>query len=137
MTVLASHILPSISRQGLQQLLQDLGLRARQIDDVTLESASGGMDWTARLDDPADARVVHFTAELRVTDDPHLVANSLNARQMFARLHTVPPSDDAPYWTVIVAMSVAVDEVSVRHLQDRIEHWISALDHASDEVFGL
>lgn len=130
-------MMSSISRQDLQQVLHDLGLRARQIDDVTLESASGGMDWTISLDTPTDATVVRFAAELRVADDPSPVVNSLNSRQTFARLYTVSPCDDAAYWSVIVAMSVAVDEVSMRHLQDRIEHWIAALDHAVDEVFDL
>ena len=137
MPVATNPTMSSISRQDLQQVLQDLGLRARQVDDVTLESASGGMDWTASLDAPTDARMVHFSAELRVVDDPGAVVNSLNSLQLFARVYTVPPCDDAAYWSVIVAMSVAVDEVSTRHLQDRIEHWIAALDHAVDEVFTL
>ena len=136
MALHGSTVLKRITLSQLTGLLQQLGFRAKVISPALIESASNGWVWQIELWPPEEAETLVFKAEMFVAHDVVADINSF-LRVQPGCVPTYKRLEDGTFEIQLRAVRSLFGGVCVDHVASWIEHWISTLDWATEELMYL
>jgi hypothetical protein len=136
MALHGSTVLKRITLSQLTGLLQQLGFRAKVISPALIESASNGWVWQIELWPPEEAETLVFKAEMFVAHDVIADINKfLQANPLC--VPTYKKLDDGTTEVQIRAVHSLFGGVTVDHVSSWIEHWVSSLTWATEDLMYL
>ena len=128
----------SVSIAQLRESLNRLGFRGRLLDSAHIESASDGMSWFIELTPAGQAKRLRFHTELLVVEPALEDVNKYNKKQRSIVATCTQNEDDKSVWQIELATIRSLDGgVAIEHIENWIETWVSELEEAVENFFGL
>ena len=133
-----STSLLSISIAQLRESLNRLGFRGKLVDSALIESASDGMNWFIELTPASQATRLRFYTELLVVAPALEDVNKYNKKQRSIVATCTQNEADITGWQIDLATIRSLDGgVTIEHIENWIESWVSELEEAVTLFFDF
>jgi len=128
----------SVSIAQLRESLNRLGFRGKLIGMTLIESASNGMNWFIELTPASQATRLRFHTELQVIEPALENVNKYNKKQRSIVATCTQNETDKTVWQIDLATIRSLDGgVTIEHVENWIESWVSELEEAVEIFFAF
>ena len=128
----------SVSIAQLRESLNRLGFRGKLIGLTLIESASNGMNWFIELTPDSQATRLRFHTELQVIEPALENVNKYNKKQRLIVATCTQNETDKTVWQIDLATIRSLDGgVTIEHVENWIESWVSELEEAVEIFFAF